>query len=97
LLLQPLVENAIKHGISKRIAGGTIRITGTERGGALYLRVTNEGPPPPEDFETASRGVGISNLRTRLRILYGDESDLKLRSGDPDGAEVVVTLPRPEA
>jgi len=93
LLMQPLVENAIKHGISKRVAGGTIEISGTERDGVLRLRICNDGPPPPEDFETAPRGVGISNLRRRLQILHGDTSDLRLHRAESGGAEVLVTLP----
>jgi two-component system LytT family sensor kinase len=97
LLLQPLVENAIKHGISKRIAGGAIRITGAERNGALCLRVYNDAPCAPEDLDTAPMGVGLGNLRTRLQILHGDQAELLLTRADASGVEVVVTLPLTEA
>src|SRR5688500_13136282 len=78
LLLQPLVENAIKHGIGKRVAGGTVRVTGECRDGSLYLRVYNDGPSFRNDWETNSGGVGLTNLRTRLQILYGSAADLAM-------------------
>ena len=97
LLLQPLVENAIKHGISKRVAGGNVRVAGACNNGNLHLSVYNDGPSPPADWEATSTGVGIANLRTRLRILHGRESELQLKRANPGGVEVVVTLPFTEA
>jgi two-component system LytT family sensor kinase len=97
LLLQPLVENAIKHGISKRVSGGEIRVAVASSGGALRLTVFNDGPWVKEDFETAPAGVGLDNLRTRLRILHGDQAGLLLRAVEAGGMEVVVTLPFREA
>ena len=93
LLLQPLVENAIKHGISKRVAGGTVRVGGVCHDGNLCLSVYNDGPPLPSDWEATRTGVGIGNLRTRLKILHGSKSELQLRQAEPDGVEVVVRLP----
>jgi two-component system, LytTR family, sensor kinase len=97
LLLQPLVENAIKHGVGKRVTGGTIRVTGTRQEGTLYLSVYNDGPQFPEDWQTNSTGVGLANLRTRLQILHGDAAELRMRRAGADGVEVVVTLPLQEA
>ncbi|MEO8672364.1 MAG: histidine kinase [Tahibacter sp.] len=97
LLLQPLVENAIKHGISKRLAGGTIRIIGTSRQSALSLTVSNDGPCSQEDLDATHTGVGLGNLRTRLQILHGDQSELVLKRVGTGGVEVVVTLPLQEA
>jgi two-component system, LytTR family, sensor kinase len=96
LLLQPLVENAIKHGIARRVAGGTVRVAGARQNGNLCLSVYNDGPALPADWQ-AHTGVGIGNLRTRLQILHGNEADLQLRRADPGGVEVVVTLPLREA
>ena len=93
LLLQPLVENAIKHGISKRIAGGVVKVTGTRQGGTLSLSVYNDGAPLSADWQSGSAGVGIANLRNRLQILYGGASGLELRPAETGGVEVVVTLP----
>jgi two-component sensor histidine kinase len=92
LLLQPLVENAIKHGIAKRVAGGTVRVAGACSNGSLCLTVYNDGPSVPPDWETQT-GVGLGNLRTRLQILHGNESGLELRRAHSGGVEVVVTLP----
>jgi signal transduction histidine kinase len=93
LLLQPLVENAIKHGVSKRVAGGEIRVAGARYDDTLRLTVYNDGPWVREDLKTTSDGVGLGNLRTRLQILHGDRSELLLRPVDTGGVEVVVTLP----
>jgi LytS/YehU family sensor histidine kinase len=97
LLLQPLVENAIKHGVSKRVAGGEIRVTVARRDDTLRLMVYNDGPWAREDPDATPCGVGLGNLRTRLLILHGDRSELVLRPIDTGGVEVVVTLPFLEA
>jgi two-component system LytT family sensor kinase len=97
LLLQPLVENAIKHGIAERLAGGTVRVSATRRGDVLHLRIFNDGPVLLSDWQATHTGVGIGNLRTRLQILHGNDAELHLRSAEPSGAEVVVTLPFREA
>jgi hypothetical protein len=97
LLLQPLVENAIKHGVSKRRSGGEIRVAGMCRDGMLRLTVYNDGPWAQEDLAVAPNGVGLANLRTRLKILHGDRSELLLQPADAGGVEVIVTLPLQEA
>ena len=97
LLLQPLVENAIKHGIAKRAAGGSVRVVGAHRDGKLYLTVYNDGPDCTTNAQATHGGVGLRNLRTRLQILHGSESELHLRHADTGGAEVLVSLPLKEA
>jgi two-component system, LytTR family, sensor kinase len=97
LLLQPLVENAIKHGVSKCRSGGEIRVAGMCRDGALRLTVYNDGPWVQEDLAVAHHRVGLGNLRTRLKILHGDRSDLLLQPAEAGGVEVIVTLPLQEA
>ena len=97
LLLQPLVENAIKHGIAKRAAGGTVRVAGVCHSGKLCLSVYNDGADYPTDGQATPPGVGIRNLRSRLQILHGSESELQLRHTDTGGVEAVVTLPLKEA
>jgi LytS/YehU family sensor histidine kinase len=93
LLLQPLVENAIKHGVARRAAGGIIRIAGARRNGCLHLSVYNDGPELPMHWDGTEAGVGLANLRTRLRILHGDAADLQMRSIAGTGVEVIVSLP----
>jgi hypothetical protein len=97
LLLQPLVENAIKHGIATRVVGGNVRVTATRADGSLCLTVYNDGPSFAADWQTKGAGVGLANLRTRLRILHGEACDLQMRRAGTDGVEVIVSLPLQEA
>ncbi len=96
LLLQPLVENAIKHGIATRVVGGDIRVTGTRSNGNLCLSVYNDGSSFAADWQTGGAGVGLVNLRTRLQILHGEASNLQMRRAGADGVEVIVSLPLKE-
>jgi two-component system, LytTR family, sensor kinase len=97
LLLQPLVENAIKHGVGRCVAGGAVRVAGACENGTLRLSVSNDGPTTLIDEPAAHTGIGLNNLRTRLRILHGEKSELQLRLAPNGEAEVVVTLPYREA
>jgi two-component system LytT family sensor kinase len=97
LLLQPLVENAIKHGISKRARGGLIRVRASRSDAELTLVVYNEGPALAAPRSLSSTGVGISNLRARLQILYGNSFALKLDDEPPDGVRVLVSVPYRES
>jgi two-component system LytT family sensor kinase len=100
LILQPMVENAVKHGIAKRLQGGAIRIAASRSNGKITLSVFNDGPSLPADWEKIQCGVGISNVRTRLQGLYGDQFELSLRNGDAGGVKASVSIPfiatRPE-
>jgi LytS/YehU family sensor histidine kinase len=91
LILQPIVENAIKHGIAKRVQGGAVRILASRSNGMLTLSVYNDGPSLPARNEIPS-GIGISNMRTRLQSLYGDAFELNMHNQDR-GVEVSVSMP----
>jgi two-component system LytT family sensor kinase len=93
LLLQPLVENAIKHGIAKRVDGGKIVVTGRRTNNRLCVRVFNDGPRLSDNWQAAPNGIGIANLRTRLQILYGNHFELNVCSPESGGVEVAVSLP----
>jgi two-component system, LytTR family, sensor kinase len=93
LILQPMVENAIKHGIAKRAHGGVVRISASRSDGTLTLAVYNDGPGLPASWETSRPGIGISNMRTRLRSLYGDAFKLKLENQAQGGVEVSISVP----
>jgi LytS/YehU family sensor histidine kinase len=93
LILQPMVENAVKHGIAKRVQGGTIRIAALRSNGRLTLSVYNDGPSLPAEWEKTRSGVGISNVRTRLQSLYAGEFELSIKNQDPGGVEVSVSVP----
>jgi LytS/YehU family sensor histidine kinase len=93
LILQPMVENAVKHGIARRAQGGAIRISAFRSNGRLTLSVYNDGPKLPANWDTAGSGIGISNVRNRLRGLYGEGFDLNMRDLDPGGVEVSFSVP----
>ena len=93
LILQPMVENAVKHGISKRAQGGAVRIAAFRSSGTLTVSVSNDGPSLPAGWETNQMGVGMLNVRTRLRNLYGDAFSLRLRNREPEGVEASISVP----
>jgi two-component system LytT family sensor kinase len=92
LILQPLVENAILHGVGRRIEGGTIRVSAARTGGALTLSIHNDGPALPPGGIDSGAGVGISNTRGRLSSLYGRASALEVRNV-ATGVETIVQVP----
>ena len=85
MLLQTLVENAVKYGISSRPEGGEIAIIARCAGGLLRLQVTNPGelPAPAVKPRTTSTGVGLRNAAERLRLLFGERATLHLRAESP--------------
>jgi two-component system, LytTR family, sensor kinase len=94
LMLQPLVENAIKHGISVRGSGGRVEVTARREGGQLVLRVRDDGPGMPEGRTTPVReGVGLNNTRERLARLYAAEHRFHAGNAGGGGFEVEITLP----
>lgn len=93
LILQPMVENAIKHGIAKRAQGGEIRVSATRSNGMLKLTVYNDGPSLVVDRENGRSGIGISNTRTRLQSLYGESFELSLQNHGQHGVEAAVSVP----
>jgi LytS/YehU family sensor histidine kinase len=96
LILQPMVENSIKHGISKRAQGGEIRITAARNNGMLTLSVYNDGPTLPIGWESSQPGIGISNVRARLQSLYGRDFEFRLENQPPRGVEVSLSVPYQE-
>ncbi len=94
LVLQPIVENAIRHGIEERETGGRIVIRAARRDGQLELTVTDNGPGLAAGETTFKReGIGLSNTRSRLRHLYGECQGLELRPAEGGGLEVRIHLP----
>jgi signal transduction histidine kinase len=91
LLLQPLVENALRHGIARKVNRGTIEIAARRLGDRLILQVRDDGPGVSETARLD--GVGIANTRRRLEQAYGSEHSFELRSGPQGGASATVSLP----
>lgn len=92
LILQPIVENAIKHGIARQKDGGSVRIAASSADGMLTLSVTNDGPPVACGWDAGELGIGIANVRARLRGLYGDVSTFDM-SNTGGGVEVSMSIP----
>ena len=92
LALQPLVENAIKHGISVDSAAGRLDIVAKRHNGRVRICVRDDGPglapKSPPRF-----GVGLTNIQSRLKQLYGDDSSLELIGGNGRGCEAIITIP----
>lgn len=95
LLLQPLVENAIKYAVAKQVAGGLLRIEAERDGEQLVLRVIDDGPGCSAiegDQLPPGKGVGLRNTRERLHVLYGDTGGFSVRNRER-GIEVALRLP----
>lgn len=102
LTLQPLVENALYHGLKNRRRKGFIHVTGREENGCLILEVEDDGPGMTEQrlqevraslTEDKREGFGLRTVHQRIQILFGAEYGLKLESTPDVGTKVIVTLP----
>ena len=92
LLLQPLVENAIKHGIGARAGAGFIEIIAAKKGEQLQIAIADDGPGLPSG--SLPGGIGLDNCRSRLQTLYGENAfALSIANRPAGGAIVTVSLP----
>ena len=92
LLLQPLVENAIKHGLEPKAGKVTVRVTVRRDGGSLLLEVCDDGRGVPAEGP-GREGIGLGNTRARLHELYGDRASLAIAPGPSGGCCVRILLP----
>ena len=95
LILQPIVENAIRHGVAPRAGPGHIRVAARRANGSLRLEVEDSGPgiAPAASTPAAGAGVGLSNVRARLEQLYAGRHRFELANGDGGGLTVTLELP----
>jgi sensor histidine kinase YesM len=94
MILQPLVENAIRHGIGRRAGSGNIEVTVEREGAQLRLSVLDDGPGLQSNLTPISgTGVGLRNIRERLQRLYGSEQSLVLAPRPEGGTVAAITLP----
>jgi two-component system LytT family sensor kinase len=92
-MLQTIVENGIKHGISKLIAGGVLEVDAIVEDDILKIKVLNSGEYiPPDQRQDGREGIGIVNSHKRLQLLYGDKSYLKIQSLE-DAVQVELAIP----
>jgi len=94
LVLQPLVENAVRYAVEPRVAGGTVVVLARRVGDELVLLVEDDGPGLGQAAAGGkSAGIGITNTAARLERLYGDRHELRIESGDHGGLSVRIVLP----
>jgi two-component system LytT family sensor kinase len=94
LILQPLVENAIRHGIAPRLGGGRLHIVARRTGNRLWLMVRDNGPGlPAAKLAAFNRGVGVSNTRTRLQHLYPGAHRFEFHQPSDGGLAVTIEIP----
>ena len=90
LILQPIVENALEHGVARKKGEGVVEIAARRSGDSLVLTVRDNGPGLRAESES---GVGLGNTRARLAQLYGEQGALRLTSGDGSGMIAEISLP----
>ncbi len=93
LILQPLVENAIRHGVSAVSTAGRVDVTAVLDNGWLMLTVTDDGPGVGARTPQPGSGTGLRNTRERLAQLYGEAADLRISGGSEGGTTVTVRIP----
>lgn len=97
LILQPLVENAIRHGIEPRACGGRVEIGAERSNGRLRLIVRDDGVGLREKTSRAGHGIGLSNTQERLARMYGDAHTFEMRAGESGGVAVSIEIPYRQA
>jgi two-component system LytT family sensor kinase len=90
MLLQPIVENSVRHGLSKKLGGGTVRIEAARDGDRMRLVVSDDGL----GFDRSpDEGIGLRNVRERLTVAYGTRQSLEIRSAPGEGTRVTIEIP----
>ena len=93
-LLQPIVENAIRHGVGTRLSGGHVDVSVTASGRVLNIRVRDDGVGLPPDWSfDRNAGVGLRNVADRLEQMYGAPGLLRVTPGATGGVDVLIDLP----
>ena len=96
MLLQPLVENAVRHGLEPKIEGGEVRVAARRDEDSLQITIADTGLGFDVHAQATPRrdgsGVGLTNLRERLRSQFGERASLSIADGDP-GTEVTLRIP----
>jgi two-component system, LytTR family, sensor kinase len=95
MLLQPMIENSIKHGLAPRLEGGQIHIRTRRAEGRLLIEIEDNGIGISAErlAEVYGGGIGISNVHERLRLLYGDQFKMDIRSKEGEGTQIHIEIP----
>ena len=95
MLLQPVVENSLKHGLAPKLEGGRICLRTSARGGRLRIEIEDNGVGISEEKlpDVYVEGIGLSNVRERLRVLYGADFHLSIQSHEGKGTTIKIDVP----
>jgi two-component system LytT family sensor kinase len=95
MLLQPIVENCLKHGLAPKLGGGKIQLRTTHRNGRLHIEIEDNGVGISEEKMpyVYVEGIGLSNVRERLRVLYGADFQLQIESRPGEGTLIRIDIP----
>jgi two-component system LytT family sensor kinase len=95
MILQPLVENSIKHGLSRKVGEGRITIRATHRAGHVVIEVVDNGVGMPSErlAATSDHGIGLRNVNERLQVIYGANCQLRLHSVSGEGTLARMEIP----
>jgi len=95
MLLQPVVENSLKHGLGPKLEGGKIHLRTSNRDGRLHIEIQDNGVGISEEKmpDVYVEGIGLSNVRERLRVLYGDDFRLDIQSHEGQGTIIHIDVP----
>jgi len=92
-ILQPIVENAIRHGIGRSSSAGRILISASKVNGTVELRVQDDRPGLSPSDSSEDEGIGLANTRARLQQLYGQDARLEIENGNHGGVVVTMNIP----
>ena len=94
LILQPLVENALRHGIGRSTEAGSIKVASKKENGSLSITISDNGAGLPNDWQVkSSSGIGLANTAARLQQLYGNSHRFDIHNRDEGGVEVEIVMP----
>jgi sensor histidine kinase YesM len=95
MLLQPIVENALKHGLGAKIGGGELTIRTDSQEGRLVIVIEDNGVGIPKERmgQVFGDGIGISNVHERLRVLYGGDFRMDISSREGEGTRIRIEIP----
>src|SRR5450631_3137836 len=95
MLLQPMVENCLKHGLAPKLEGGKIQLRTTNRNGRLHIEIEDNGVGISEEKmpHVYVEGIGLSNVRERLKVLYGADFNLQIDSRPGEGTVIRIDIP----
>jgi two-component system LytT family sensor kinase len=95
MLLQPIVENSLKHGLAKKVEGGSIRLRVWRAGGRLHIEVADDGVgiPEPNLAKLFEQGIGVSNVNERLKVLFGNDYKMWIDSKQGEGTRTGIEIP----